>query len=85
MRNNHLKPCPFCGNDVFLVAYTQEIVDSGVWHDVLEIECPNCGCFKLDNNWRHCGKRVKTCYDIWNSRVREVYRYDIHGEDDWSE
>ena len=73
-----LKPCPFCGSDVSIISYTQEISAPGVRYDMLEIRCPNCGDFRLSNDLYHGMRRFKTCYDIWNTRVREVCKYEVY-------
>lgn len=80
MSHVYLEPCSFCGGDVFDVMYARTEC-----YDKLVINCPHCGEFTIVHDQFRAGK---TCYDVWNTRVREVYRYDIHGEDDvddWSE
>lgn len=82
-----LKPCPFCGNNVRVTSYWQSY-DCDYAAYKMEIECPQCGEFTLFHNTYRDGSRPKTCHDIWNTRVQEIYKYEIHGvddADDWSE
>lgn len=68
-----LKPCPFCGSEVFVRSYMQTTKS-----DKLEIECPKCGSFTLYCDSYRRSKKVKTSYDIWNTRVREIYKYEVY-------
>ena len=84
---NHLKPCPFCGSQVRMISYWQSFDDPYAEFE-LEIGCYKCGDFTLTHKTYYDGPQPRTAYDIWNTRVHEIYSYSISGEDDaddWSE
>ena len=98
MTRTNLNHCPKCGGHPIIKSRSQSIYEENV-----VIECLKCGltldCTKYcnDDPFGAAGARIKWVFydnhitsaeDIWNTQGREVYKYDIRGEDDaddWSE
>ena len=78
MINRSLKPCPFCGNEVQIMSYIQN-----VYYDRLEINCPRCGTITISNGHRDISQERSCSINTWNSRKYNVM--DINDADDWCE
>lgn len=59
MKNEELKPCPFCGGKAVMISYSEFAF----------IQCENCECRtpRIDANAQFCAK--DRAIELWNRRA----------------